>query len=121
MNRFRYVAASLLALAATAAASSLPQRNAQGLLVGHDGRTLYRYDPDGSSGHSRCAGSCASVWPPYVADAKATANGGFELATRSDGSRQWVYRGSPLYLFAGDEKPGDRQGDGVNGSWHVVR
>ena len=120
MNDFRYAVAVVLALAGAAAGQGVPQRNAQGLLAGSGGRTLYRYDLDGNSGHSRCTGPCASVWPPYLADAQASAVGDFSLATRSDGSRQWVYRKHPLYLFAGDAKPGDRDGDGVNGSWHVV-
>lgn len=77
--------------------------------------------PDGVSGHSRCSGSCAVVWPPYLADAGVKASGDYRLTTRADGSRQWVYRGHPLYLFVGDEKPGGHDGDGVNGSWHVVR
>ena len=120
MNDFRYAAVLLLTLAGAAAASSVPQRNAQGLLAGNDGRTLYRYDLDGSSGHSRCVGSCAAVWPPYLAGAGVKPTSDFSVTTRSDGSRQWVYREHPLYLFAGDSKPGDRDGDGVNGSWQVV-
>ncbi|MEP6899018.1 MAG: hypothetical protein ABI870_10850 [Rhodanobacter sp.] len=43
------------------------------------------------------------------------------MVKRADGIRQWVYLGQPLYLFAGDARPGDLDGDGVNGSWHVVR
>ena len=120
MNGFRYAAVLLFTLAGTAAADSVPQRNAQGLLVGSGGRTLYSYDVDGGSGHSRCAGTCTAVWPPYLADAGSSASGDFSLATRSDGRRQWLYQKHPLYLFAGDDKPGDRDGDGVNGSWHVV-
>ena len=63
---------------------------------------------------------CAAVWPPYAADAGAAANADFSVFTRADGTPQWVYRGHPLYLFAGDAKPDDRDGDGVNGNWHVV-
>ena len=110
----------MLLLVATASAHPLPQRNAQGLLVGSTGHTLYTYDPDGSAGASQCNGSCAALWPPYAADPGARARGDYRVITRVDGSRQWAYRGHPLYLYAGDGKPGDTAGNGINGVWHVV-
>jgi predicted lipoprotein with Yx(FWY)xxD motif len=30
-------------------------------------------------------------------------------------------RASPLYHYDDDEKPGDVEGDGENGVWHVVK
>ena len=42
---------------------------------------------------------------------------------RSDGKAQVTYNGHPLYTFAGDQKPGDTSGQGVNafgGLWYVV-
>ncbi len=39
---------------------------------------------------------------------------------RSDGSVQVTYGGWPLYFFAGDEAPGDINGQGVNDVWFVV-
>lgn len=40
---------------------------------------------------------------------------------RDDGSRQWAYKGKPLYTFAKDAKPGDITGDGfLNGAWHLA-
>lgn len=120
MRTFRYAVIALL-LTGTVSAGSMPQRNAQGLLVGKAGQTLYSYDPDGRSGASHCYGPCTVVWPPYSAAADATTTGNYSVTRRADGSRQWVYRGRPLYLFAGDDKPGDRGGDGIDGSWHVVR
>ena len=120
MHAFRYFAL-LSMLTGTAAAGSMPQRNAQGLLVSDTGRTLYSYAPDGTSGASRCNDACAAVWPPYVIDKGMDATGDYCRTTRADGASQWVYRGQPLYLFVGDDKPGDHDGDGVNGSWHVVR
>ena len=56
-----------------------------------------------------------------MADSRVTADGGYSLTLRGDGGFQWVYQGHPLYLFVGDNKPGDSDGHGVNGSWHVVR
>lgn len=119
MHAFRY-AALLLMLTGTATAGSMPQRNAHGLLISSTGYTLYSYDPDGTSGMSQCNTACAAVWPPYVVDKGMDATGDYSRAARADGTSQWAYHGRPLYLFAGDDKPGDRDGDGVNGTWHVV-
>ena len=44
-------------------------------------------------------------------------------APRSDGAAQVVYNGHPLYLFSGDQKPGDTNGQGVTafgGAWYAV-
>lgn len=122
MNRLRYAAAvlTLSMLASAAAAGSMPRHNPQGLLVGSAGHTLYTYDPDGTFSHSDCDGRCAAVWPPYLVDAGLKPTGDFSMTLRADGQHQWVYRGHPLYLFAGDAKPGDHDGDGVNGVWHVL-
>jgi predicted lipoprotein with Yx(FWY)xxD motif len=122
MNPLRYAAAmlTLSMLAGAAAAGSMPVHNPQGLLAGVEGRTLYSYDPDGTSGGSHCEGPCAAVWPAYLVDDGLKPAGDFSATVRADGKRQWVYQGRPLYLFAGDAKPGDHDGDGVNGSWHVV-
>ena len=45
------------------------------------------------------------------------------VSTRSDGTRQVTYNGHPLYLFAGDHKAGDTNGQGINtfgGTWHAL-
>lgn len=120
MYVFRCAALLLLMVAGTVVANPLPQRNGQGLLVSNTGRTLYSYDLDTPAGESHCNESCAAVWPPYVADKGIKATGDYSVTMRADGAHQWAYHGHPLYLFAGDAKPGDRDGDGVNGSWHVV-
>jgi len=41
--------------------------------------------------------------------------------TRDDGSKQWAYKGKPVYLWGKDQKPGDKTGDGFNNVWHVAR
>ncbi|MGN8186461.1 hypothetical protein ACTJLD_10810, partial [Burkholderia sp. 22088] len=43
---------------------------------------------------------------------------GPELVGRS---KQWAYRGRPLYRWKQDRKPGDAGGDGIGGMWHVAR
>lgn len=40
--------------------------------------------------------------------------------TRPDGTKQITLNGWPLYLFAGDSRPGELSGEGVDGTWHAV-
>ena len=39
---------------------------------------------------------------------------------RDDGSKQWAYKGKPLYYWKDDKKGGDVEGDNRNNIWHVV-
>ena len=89
-------------------------------LVAPDGRTLYTYDKD-DKGVSNCSGLCAAAWPPLLAPDSASATGSFTVITRSGGDNQWAYNGQPLYLYIGDSMPGDVDGDGADGIWHVAR
>ena len=43
------------------------------------------------------------------------------MITRDDGSKQWAYKGKPLYTWAKDTKPGDKTGDGFNNAWRVAK
>lgn len=82
-------------------------------------RTLYTYDAD-KPGRSACYGACAKAWPPIVASANAKPVGKFTLVKRSDGTRQWAYKGKPLYFSTRDQNPGEMMGDGVAGKWHYA-
>lgn len=113
--------AIIAAFAATAANAQPPPRvDAQGRLTDSNGMVLYTYDPDPDNG-SRCSGPCAAAWPPYLAGPRARPHGGFAVVGRADHSMQWSYHGHPLYLYAGDSRPGVATGDGVNGIWHIAR
>lgn len=90
------------------------------VLTDAKGMTLYIFDKD-KDGKSACYDACATNWPPLVAEADAQAQGAFGLTERSDGTRQWTYKGMPLYTWTGDAKPGDATGDGVKGVWHAAR
>ena len=72
---------------------------------------------DYSAGKSACKDSCAAQWPVVAPDAM---GGKVETISRDDGSKQAALNGKPLYRFAGDQKAGDRIGDGMGGVWHVV-
>lgn len=83
------------------------------------GMTLYIFDKD-AAGKSNCNDKCATAWPPLMAAADGKAAGDWTVIVRKDGSKQWAYKGKPLYTWANDKKPGDATGDGVNG-FHVAK
>jgi predicted lipoprotein with Yx(FWY)xxD motif len=99
-----------------------PAKVSDGALVGPAGMTLYTFDRDAAgSGKSVCNGPCATNWPPLAANADARPTGDWTVVTRDDGSRQWAFRGKPVYYWTKDSKPGDRTGDGFNNAWRVAR
>jgi predicted lipoprotein with Yx(FWY)xxD motif len=99
-----------------------PAKMTDGALTNSAGMTLYTFDRDAAgSGKSVCNGPCAQNWPPLMATADAKAEGDWTVVTRDDGAKQWAYKGKPLYLWAKDQKPGDRTGDGFNNAWRVAK
>lgn len=121
----RFTLAFTLALAlpamALAAAPAKMMKTAKGeILTNAAGMTLYTFAPD-ANGHSACNGKCAEFWPPLMAKAGAMASGSWSVITRKDGSKQWAYKGKPLYTFVRDKKAGDEMGDGFKGVWHVAK
>jgi predicted lipoprotein with Yx(FWY)xxD motif len=101
--------------------------NLGNILVDSQGRTLYLFRSD-SGTKSACTGACAIDWPPLRATGKPTVGGGatasiVATSARSDGKPQVTYNGHPLYLFSGDQRPGDTNGEGVNafgGLWYAL-
>lgn len=91
-------------------------------LTDFQGMTLYTYDKD-TKGMSNCTGACATNWPPYTSGATAEAQlpENITVITRADGTKQFAWKGMPLYYFGGDKKAGDLNGDGVGGFWHIVK
>ncbi|HUC51169.1 MAG TPA: hypothetical protein VMA30_17455 [Xanthobacteraceae bacterium] len=91
------------------------------VLTNDSGMTLYVFDKD-SAGKSACNGPCAGNWPPLTAAATAKPMGNYSVITRDDGTKQWAYKGRPLYAWKNDKKPGDITGDGfLNGAWHAAQ
>jgi predicted lipoprotein with Yx(FWY)xxD motif len=106
----------------TACAATSPVQTSSGVLTNPAGMTLYVFDKDvADSGKSVCNGDCAAKWPVLMASAFDKANGNYSIITRDDGSKQWAYKGKPLYLWIKDQKPGDMTGDGVNNVWHTAK
>jgi len=97
------------------------------ILVDPQGRTLYLFAKDTGT-QSECNGACASAWPPLRGTGKPTVGSGANASLvgttmRSDGSPQVTYAGHPLYLFSGDQNPGDTNGEGLvayGASWYAV-
>jgi predicted lipoprotein with Yx(FWY)xxD motif len=96
------------------------------ILVDAQGRTLYVFEAD-KPNVSNCSGACRSVWPPLTSGSAPTAARGAlgaRLAIVAVGGRlQVTYNGHPLYFYAGDTKPGDTTGQGLNqfgADWYVL-
>lgn len=112
----------LLGACAMMSKSSVPARMADGVWVGPNGMTLYTFDRDTmGAGKSMCNGPCATNWPPLMAAMGDSPSGEWTIVTRDDGSRQWAFRGKPVYYWVRDAKPGDRTGDGFNNAWRLAR
>ena len=88
------------------------------VLTTADGRTLYNFDLD-AIGKSACEGRCSSTWPPLLASMIAAPNGDWSIVIRGDKSRQWAFKGKPLYTYADDRDGGDYAGNG-RPNWKVA-
>ena len=122
-----------LALAATSTAAGHAARlkthkSPKGsVLVDGKGRTLYLFRKD-TTDKSRCSGDCAADWPPLLTTGRPKVSGLVRkslLGTtkRGDGKTQVTYGGHPLYLYVGDLKAGDMNGQGVSAfgaRWYAV-
>jgi predicted lipoprotein with Yx(FWY)xxD motif len=84
------------------------------------GMSLYTFVRDSEPGKSNCNGACAEQWPPLEAKAGDQAAADWAPISRQDGTRQWSYRGQPLYTFSRDVSPGDTYGDGINEQWFIA-
>lgn len=94
------------------------------ILVGSKGLTLYHFTKD-KPGAIACSGGCLKVWPPLLLTRGARLRGGagvshLSVVSRPGVGRQVTYRGEPLYYYAGDTRPGQVSGQGVEGTWFVV-
>lgn len=124
MNK-HLVSTLVLAIAAASAGlaqAAAPVKTTGGMLVNTAGMTLYTFDNDtAGSGKSACNSPCAGIWPPVMAEADAKPEGDMTLVTRDDGTKQWAYKGKPVYLYKSDMKAGDMTGDNFKNVWHVIK
>ena len=86
-----------------------------------DGKTLYTFDKDTTPGKSACTDDeCVKAWPAMAAPADAQPFGEWSVITRDDGSKQWAFKGKPLYSFIQDKLIGDNKGDAMAQVWHMA-
>lgn len=122
----RTLLAAAMSLAVISGASAAPPAKTATTTKGPTltdarGMSLYTFDKD-SDGKSACNGPCAANWPALKAEASDTAGDNYTVIARDDGSKQWAYKGKPLYTFVKDQKAGDITGDGfLNGTWHLAQ
>ena len=99
------------------------------ILVDSKGMTVYYFEKDKQNGNaSTCSGACASIWGPVTTSGAPKGQKGAsasKLGTikRSDGTMQVTYNGWPLYTYAGDNKPGDANGNDLSqfgAQWYAL-
>lgn len=86
--------------------------------------TLYTFDSDEvGSGESSCLGGCTETWPPLYAAENDQGFGEFTIIERTETddslTRQWAYKGSPLYFHHQDASLGDTNGNYTG--WQLAR
>jgi len=127
MRSMSVLASAIFALSlvgsAFAQTASMPAgvKVASGMFTDAKGMTLYTFDNDKEPNKSACAGNCLNNWPVLKAEASDKDMGDWKVITRDDGSKQWAYKGKPLYYFAMDKAPGDKVGDGRGMVWHIAK
>ncbi|WUI01305.1 hypothetical protein OHR68_05635 [Spirillospora sp. NBC_00431] len=94
------------------------------IITDASGRSLYAFTKD-KAGASVCEGECIATWPALAGKAKIALGDGVDRSLvrhsqRSEGTFQATYGDWPLYYYAGDARPGDLDGQGVDGEWFVV-
>jgi predicted lipoprotein with Yx(FWY)xxD motif len=139
MSRFKALPPLLVALAvltavsgATAASTASTISTVSNSLLGTKiivdagGYTVYHLTSE-TKGVIGCTGACRKVWPPLLlkTGVKLVAGGGLsasKLGTvkRSDGGVQVTYNHLGLYLYSGDKRPGQANGQGTGGKWYAI-
>jgi predicted lipoprotein with Yx(FWY)xxD motif len=98
------------------------------IIVNSEGLTLYDFHKD-KGGTSACYGACAAAWPPLLSEGNPKAEAGAmasQLGTtkRKDGTVQVTYNGWPLYTYAGDQAPGEANGNDIDqfgAEWYALQ
>jgi len=129
----RTLALFLLAAALVTASASAASPRAKvlvrvtsvgGVLADARGHTLYSYSAD-KGRTPACYGACSSLWPPLLTSAKPIAGLGAKVkllgtTKRKDGKLQVTYAGHPLYVYSGDAKAGQLNGQGYESLWWAL-
>ena len=92
------------------------------VVVDGAGMTVYTLSADGPD-KSTCASSCLGEWPAVPPAKGDNVTGKIDATTTPDGAPIATVAGHPVYTFAGDEAPGDVNGEGLQdfgGVWYAV-
>ena len=89
------------------------------VIVDSQSRTVYLYEPDGTSATSTVPAGIKANWPPVVSSGSPVAGPGLDQSKLS-GTAQIMYNGHLLYTFVGDTKAGDAVGQGLGGVWFAL-
>jgi predicted lipoprotein with Yx(FWY)xxD motif len=84
-----------------------------------EGMAIYTFDVD-QPGVSNCYNGCAKAWPPVLVQSAAGLQAPMGVTQRKDGTLQLTIDNQPVYLFQGDQNPGDIEGDNLNNVWHII-
>lgn len=95
------------------------------VLANGSGFTIYWFARDRrDSARPACTGRCLLAWFPVtgrpVAARGVTLDAVLGTITRPSGLVQATYNGYPLYTFGSDSAPGQVNGNGSAGVWHVI-
>lgn len=94
------------------------------VLTDAEGMSLYIFTRD-TDNVSNCTGHCLKAWPAAILTPeeveKVKASKTFGVITRADSQQQLTLDHKPLYYYIGDEKAGDRTGQGVGGVWFLLK
>lgn len=91
------------------------------VLVDRRNHTLYSFDGEIGTEPDLCAtDACIDKWKPFSAPLISRASGEFNVVDRSDGIRQWTYKGKGLYTFSGDLAAGYANGAVGRSDWRVA-
>ena len=89
--------------------------------------SIYVYDGDDIA-ESNCYAGCVGAWSPVLATYQSVnAVGYWSQIVRKDNTRQWAYKGHPIYTYFADYSDrvsSDNQAIGDNqatGKWHVLQ
>ncbi|MFZ2455442.1 MAG: hypothetical protein WAX07_03095 [Candidatus Altiarchaeia archaeon] len=103
----------------------ISETSAGSIITDDSSMSLYIFDNDGTL-TSNCNGKCAVTWPPLIITGSGPSSvpgnirSDISIIRRDDGTNQAAYKGMPLYYYSGDSKPGDENGDGIGGVWHIA-
>lgn len=126
MRALFIVAAVSISIASTGAAADpdkLEHPGAVALSQSDKGEWIYRKFPNSlrlyvserdEPGKSNCIDGCSSAWPPVLTEQDDQPVGDWTPIIRTDGLRQWAYKGRPAYLRYHDT-PENPSGDGIDG------